>query len=473
VFRAFRLSLRALAALALTAQAACEARLDVDAPTPSMMADTDTLPSLPTSTLDIPLTLDLSPVVASLENAVPKKFGNIAERKAVSNKRVHIAFEAVRDPFSVSLTGRTATINGVVRYKGRGWYNPRIGPEISSSCGINDLEPRARIALASDLSITPDWRLRGKSRISRVVPYSEERRDQCRVTVFKIDVTDRVINATKDALEKQRPMIDKKISSINLRPRFENYWHLLQQPIRLTDSVWLLIRPSAVRMGETVGVKRTLVTALGFSASPIVVTGSRPTVMLTSLPPLNPAAVGNGLHILMEGVIGYDLATSLLEKHIVGKKIERGGQKLEIKNARLFGIGGEKVAMEVQFKGNASGRIFLVGTPRYDPATNELYVPDLDYDAGTNALLVRGLEWVKHNDIRDFIRANARWSVGNVMQTAKEQLAKGLNRDLARGVQLAAEVKQVQGLSVNARRTAIRLRAQADANARLTIKQGP
>jgi hypothetical protein len=172
-------------------------------------------------------------------------------------------------------------------------------------------------------------------------------------------------------------------------------------------------------------------------------------------------------------VIGYDLATSLLEKHIVGKKVERGGQKLEIKDARLFGIGGEKVAMEVQFKGNASGRIFLVGTPRYDPGTNELYVPDLDYDAGTNALLVRGLEWVKHDDIRDFIRANARWSVGNVMQSAKEQLAKGLNRDLAPGVQLAADVKQVQGLSVHARRTAIRLRAQADANAQLTIKQGP
>jgi hypothetical protein len=207
-------------------------------------------------------------------------------------------------------------------------------------------------------------------------------------------------------------------------------------------------------MGETVGVKRTLVTALGFSASPIVVTGKRPTVMLTSLPPLNPAAVGNGLHILMEGVIGYDLATDLLEKHIVGKTFERGGQKLEISQARLFGIGSEKVALELRFKGNVKGRIFLVGTPRYDPGTNELYVPDLDYDAGTNALLVRGLEWVKHNDVRDFIRANARWSVGNVMQTAKEQLAKGLNRELAKGVLLAADVNQVQGLSVHARRTA-------------------
>jgi hypothetical protein len=472
VLRAFRISGKSLPVLALISVAACEARLDVDAPPPSMMADSDTLPSLPTSTLDIPLTLDLSPVVVSLEKSIPRKFGDIAERKTVSNKRVHIAFEAVRDPFNVSLSGQTATIAGVVHYKGRGWYKPPIGPEISSSCGISDEEPRARIAIASDLSITPSWRLRGKSRVARVVPYTDTRRDQCRVTMLRIDVTDRVIKATKEALEKQRPMIDKKISAIDLRPRFENYWHLLEQPIRLTDSVWLLIRPSAVRLGQTVGVKRTLVTALGFSASPIVVTGPRPVVVLTSLPSLNSAAVGNGLHILLEGIVRYDLATDLLRKHILGKTFERGGQKLEVKDARLFGIGDEKLALELRFKGNASGRIFLVGTPRYDPSTNELYVPDLDYDAGTNALLVQGLEWVKHNDVRDFIRANARWSVGDVMETGKKQLEKGLNRELARGVQLTADVRQVQGLSVHARRTAIRLRAQADANARLTVKQG-
>ena len=80
-----------------------------------------------------------------------------------------------------------------------------------------------------------------------------------------------------------------------------------------------------------------------------------------------------------------------------------------------------------------------------------------------------GIEWLKHDDVRDFFRQQARWSIGDVMQTGEEQLEKGLNRELAKGVRLEADVKQVQGLSVHARRTAIRLRAQADANARLTV----
>lgn len=463
--------LRAPALLALTViLAACDAKLDVNAPAPAMMADIDTLPTLPTSTLDIPLTYDLTPVVRALEGAVPRKFGDIDERKQLSNKRMQIAFEATRDPFTVSLDGETARISAVIHYKGRGFYNPRVGPNISSSCGINDERPRARITLVSNLTITPEWKLRGRTRIASVAPYSEERRDQCRVTAFKIDVTERVINATKEQLEKQRPLIDRRIASLDIRSRFENWWHLLEQPIQLTDSVWLLIRPSAVRMGQNVGVRRTLVTALGFSASPVVVSGPRPVVQPTPLPPLHPAAVGDGLHILLEGVIGYDLASDLLRKHFRGRKLQRAGQTFEVKDVRLYGIGGGRLALELRFGGDVKGIVYLVGTPRYDPGTNEIFVPDLDYDVGSKNLLVSGVEWVKHDEVRDFIRSQARWSVGDVMQTGRAQLEMGLNRELAPGVRLAAEVKQVQGLAVHARRTAIRLRAQADANARLTVK---
>jgi uncharacterized protein DUF4403 len=470
--RTFRIAARVSLSFVAASLAACDAKLDVDAPAPAMMADTDTLPSLPSSTLDIPLTYDLSPVVAALEKAVPKKFGDITQRKQLKNPRMAVAFEATRDPFSVSLNGQTAYISAVVHYEGQGFYKPPVVREVSGSCGLEGVKPRAKITIASDIRISPDWHLKGKTRVADVEPYSSDTRDQCRVTVFNINVTDRVIEATKTALEAKRPMIDQKIGSLDIRSRFEGWWHLLERPIPLTDSVWLTINPSAVRMGENVGVKKTLVTALGFSASPQVVTGKKPPVVETPLPPLYPAAVGNGLHILLEGVVGYDVASDLLRKHLVGKKFDKAGRTFVVKDVRMFGIGGGKLALEVQFKGGASGKVYLVGTPRYDAATNELFVPDLDYDVGSANLLVSGVEWLKHDDVRDFIRSQARWSIGNVMDLGKEQIVKGLNRDLAPGVHLAAAVQQVQGISVHPRRASIRLRAQADAIAKLTVKQG-
>jgi hypothetical protein len=452
---------------------ACERKLDIDAPAPRVTADTDTLPSLPTSTLDIPLTYDLSPVVKALNEAVPTKFGDIAERHEVKGQpRMHVAFEATRDPFRVSLDGQTAHLTAIIHYAGKGWYKPPVVGEVSGSCGIGGERPRLQIEVTSPLRITPQWQLRGKTRIGDIAPPTQANRDKCRVTVFNINVTGRVTDATREILESKRSMIDQKIASVDIRKRFEDWWHLLQQPIPLTDSVWLLINPSAVRMGETVGVKRTLVTALGFSASPRVTTGAKPQAVFTALPQLYPAAVGDGLHILLEGVLGYALATQLVEKALVGKIVEGKGQTLVVKDVRLFGIGGGKLALELDFRGTVSGRIYFIGTPRYNPKTNELFVPDLEYDAGSANLLVRGFEWVKHDDVRDYFRDHARWSVGDIMAKGREQLTKGLNRDLATGVKLTADVKEVQALSVRARKSAIHLRARADANARLTVRQG-
>jgi hypothetical protein len=173
----------------------------------------------------------------------------------------------------------------------------------------------------------------------------------------------------------------------------------------------------------------------------------------------------------MEGIVDYSLATRLLEKALVGKIVEGKGQTLVVRHVRLFGIGGGRLALELEFRGTVAGRIYFIGTPKYNPATNELFVPDLDYDAGSANLLVSGFEWLKHDEVRDYFRKNARWSVGDIVKQGTAQLEKGLNRELAPGVKLSAEVKKVEPLSVNARRAAIRVRARADANARLTVKQ--
>jgi uncharacterized protein DUF4403 len=460
-------------ALFLLAASACEPSLDVSAPPPAMMADTDTLSALPSSTLDIPLTYDLTPVVRALENAVDKKFGDINERHAIpGHSRVQVAFEGVRDPFQVSLDGQTARLTTVIHYKGRGWYDAPLVPEVSTSCGLGAVQPRARIEIAAPLRITPDWHLRARTRIEKVGAASTEARDQCKVTVFKVDVTPRVTDAARKVLEGKRALVDERIAALNIRPRFEEWWHLLQQPLRLTDSVWLVINPTAVRMGQTVGVRRMLVTALGFSASPRIVTGVRPQPVVTPLPKLYPAAVGSGLHILIEGFIDYDLATRLLEKEIVGKKVTKAGKTIEVRSVRLFGIGGGRVALELRFRGAANGLVYFVGTPRYDPTTNHLYVPDLEYDVGSANLLVSGFDWLKHGDVRDEIRSRARWPVGGIVKEGRDQLEKGLNRELAPGVNLVAVVDSVRGIAVHARRTNIRMQAQADANARLTVKQG-
>ena len=136
--------------------------------------------------------------------------------------------------------------------------------------------PRVSVAIATTLRMTPDWGLRGKSEVTSVTPFSSERRDQCKVTIFNIDVTDRVVAAARSELEKRLIQLDEKIAAVDVRSRIDNWWRLLERPIRLSDSVWLLLEPREVHLGPIGGSARVLSLDVGLMGEPHVVTGPRP-----------------------------------------------------------------------------------------------------------------------------------------------------------------------------------------------------
>ena len=85
--------------------------------------------------------------------------------------------------------------------------------------------------------------------MTRVAPYSSEDRDKCTVTVFGIDVTDRVMEATRDKLQRELRTLDRALATVQTRDRFERWWRDISRPIRLADSIYLTINPSKVQLG--------------------------------------------------------------------------------------------------------------------------------------------------------------------------------------------------------------------------------
>jgi hypothetical protein len=468
----------AAAMVLLAMSLACGQASTVDAPAPTPVVDTgvDSLPTLPPSLVDAPITYDLSPALAALESAVPRKFGDInARRRSTTNRRVNTAFAAEREPFQVRFDGGTVRVRTVLEYQGKGWYNAPLSGDLFGSCGMGVTRPRAVVELATTLRMTPDWRLRGKSEITRVEPFSTDKRDQCKVTVFKIDVTDRVVTAARSELEKRAVALDQKIASVDVRSPMERWWRVLQRPIRLSDSVWLLLQPKGVHLGPITGSARTVSLDVGLSGEPRVVTGPRPADGTAGLPPLERAKKKHdqALHVLLEGELSYDLANSILRKNVVGKRIRRGARWVTLRDARLSGIGGGRVSLAVRFDGAASGLVYLVGTPRYDPETRQLYVPDLAYDVSSADLLVRGLEFMRRGDVQNLLRTRARFPVADLVEQARERLERGMNRQLGQNATLVAKVATGDVLAVRATATGILVRAAANGNARLEVNRIP
>lgn len=423
-----------------------------------------TLPPIDPSVVDAPISYALEPMLTALEKAVPRQFGSMEKRITTpNNKRQSFAYAATRTPFDIAFDGKILTLSTIVSYEGRGWYDPFIGPDVSASCGTDGTRPRVRIVIATALDVSREWKIVSKSRVRSVQPLSETQRDQCRVTLLKIDVTDKVVSALRPQLGARLPDVDRRIGAFDLRTRVERWYNLLNKSIRVKDSLWLVLAPDQVRLGGLRLEDSALVADVRLFAHPLLVSGPRPAPITTTLPPLEHAvrAVGDSSHLLLEGLLGYDVATALLSKELVGRKFSRFGRRIEIRQVRFFPLNDGRVALAVSVTGSMSGDAYFVGTPQLDTASRTLRVPDLDFDVATSDALVRGLAWLKKGDMVTELRRRATVPMEPIVEETRARIENALNRDLADGVRLTGKVQTGRLLDVVAEPQWLVVRAEA------------
>jgi hypothetical protein len=465
-----------IAAVGLYVRYRLSVPLVLDAPPPSVVADTlDTEPAATASTIDVLVTYNLGTAVDSLEAAVPRTYGDVEHKLPIANTRhANYAYAVRRSPFHVSVSGQTLSISADVEYQGKVWYRPPIGPELSAGCGTGD-EPRPRVhaTLACTAELTPHWQLRTQTHVLRLEPFSDDPRDRCRLTMLRIDVTDRVIEETRRMLEQSLQKFDRAVEHWPVRARFVGAWAQLQHPIPLANGVYLEINPYAAELGSVGAEGDTVMARLRMIASPRVV-DSVPVRRSLPLPPLQTAGnIGNGAHVVVEASFTYPVATALLRRALAGKALEQGGHRIQIRDVRLAGIGGGRVALSVTLAGRAQGRLYFTGTPSLDPVRHEISVPDLEFDVGTAQMLMRGYAWLKGVDIRDFLRERARLPESQAVGRLRGLAESAINRTLAPGVTLSGRFHDARATSVRATSREIRLRAVADAEFKLAIDRAP
>ncbi len=463
---------RTLGTLLILLAAGCKSESDVLAPPPDRLraAPAELPPALPPTVVNMPLLIDLNIAADVMEQELPRRLGNINQRISIpGKKRGAFAYEITRSPFAINVRGDTFQIAATIRYQGRGWYDPPIGPDVSGSCGTAGKEPRARVAISIRPEINRDWQLVAQPKLSYLGPLTKTERDQCEVTFLKIDVTGKVLAAARGAIRGQFPKLAAKLKTMDVKGEVEKVWNEIQKPIRLADSVWLLLRPEGVRLGQLAGTREMLGGTIGIVARPKIETGPKPSVALIPLPALEPPAGETGLDLLTEGRFDYLLINSSLSKALAGKTIKVPGGTVEIKEVAAYGIGGGRLALGVRFGGTSSGQIYFVGTPKYDELTGRIEVPDLDYDASTTPLLVKSLAWLKADQIRDFLRAKATFPSAETMERLSTLAAKGMNRELVPGVFLSTSLNKTQILRLLPRSDALYLQAHATGQAALYV----
>jgi hypothetical protein len=436
---------------------------DVGAPPPAAVS---------LSRFSVPLEYDVTAVLRLVEQAVPRTFGSMDSVRSMNDDpRKHYAFEATRGPFTAFALGREMHLRATIAYQARGYYKPRLGPTLSAGCGNAKERPRLIVELATPLSLTSDWHLVSHARLVTIKPASTEGRDRCDVGILHTDVTDRVVGAAQSALTAKLRDIDRKVGTVSLSGHVAQWWQMLNRPIRLTDSVWLMLHPERLRMGRVSGQAHVLTVPVSLDARPRIVTGTLTDTTYSPPPPLAKDTVGDGFDIEMDGLVDYGTATRAITAALGRRTFTRANRTVTVQDVSVLPASRGRLLLSLSFVGDASGRLRLVGTPRYDARRGEASVPDLDFDLDTDDKIVSGYAWLRSDDLRATIREKAHVPVRPVLEKGRALLMSGLNRKLGDAVTIAAEVDSVGVKGLYVTRDGLVVRADASGRAWVSVQQ--
>ncbi len=467
-----------------------ERGMRVEPPAPGPGAEVRALPELAPSQFNLTLVYRAGSLVDQLEANVPMRLGDVDVRhEHPTIPGLGYAFEAEREPFQFSVTDDTLRLSTVLRYQGRGWYDPPFLSEVAGACParamglpapprggpLPDLRPRARVTLSTPLHLDSDWTLGTEIDVAVLEPLSGGERDRCRMTQFQVDLTDWLMLLAREMLEDLTSELDRQVAEVDVRQALEEHWLELHQPLPVADGFWLELDPEGVRRGQLrIGSERgevpVLHLPLELQVRPRLTTSPPPPQDLSVLPELAEGPVdGERFRIVAESRLSYAVLSDLLAAELQGRQFSQRGRTVRIQEVEVRGLGDGRLLMELDVEGDVRGRLFLVGTPVYDPEANEIHLPDLEVHVATRNLLAQVAAWALRTGLVGDLRTRTRWPLQETLSQVALVVGTSLDRQLGPDAWLFGKVAELEVNALQAARDVLVVRVEVEGSARLEL----
>lgn len=451
-----------LALLACLLLAACSRGKKLDIPPADISTEELEAPAahpLTPSYVSSPIVFDLRPVLQELEAAVPHHMGSVEKDKRIrvsGTPAVWVAPELRRGAFEFAFADNGLTVATTIRYRAMAWT--RL---FHVSCGMGDTMPRMRVKLSMHYDLSRDWHLRTRSKVLELDPVTEGERDQCEISGAKVNVTSKIAGVAHGAVDGALQKLDAKLATVSVRKPVEKIWLEIQKPISLLNrQLWLVINPREISLGPITATDSTLVARLDLLAAPEIRSGARPIPDSLPLPLLGrTSATTDTADVRMEGLLTWEAADSILSRKVVGKTIGTGWKRVTIDALEARSAGRGRILLDVTISGAAHGTLHVIGTPSYDPATDEISMPDLAFDVNSTGYLGQAAVWLVNGPFLDEVRDMARIKASVLMDELVRIVTKEVNRSLTEGVDLRGSLSGATVLDVHASRLGLVARA--------------
>ena len=493
---------RSLAAVALLLSVTgCLAKVyDVRPPSPQeLRAISNPLPPTPESTITIPVQLDLSAFLDTVNNetVVPKKFDHwgsyIKNPKSTDYKYYAERDELVIDPSSSYQANGTPQGTAL-----RDWwkgvepsgsrlslsapFRAKIGTSAHGHCGEGS-EGLRRGALNSNLAIglSPQYGM-----TASVNSVTASFVDPCKLGGVEAEVTQEVKTQLTERVKIGLSQATSRLTTTTVKPQMEEVWNALRKPIPLEADSWLLLNVDKVKHSGFSVSGHTADDVMHVMAKPVIVVGTEPPPTAAALPLFESQAgstedygtvsralanrlMSTGFHVVADAPLNYEELSKSLTSRLRGRRVEQDGNLVNIVAAWIYGNGGNQVVLRIDIAGDANGHLYMVGTPETNLLTQTVYIGGLQYDRATEVLLGKTANWILRTSLRELVASEAVLGVSQATDRVRTMLTKALDRTMSPTVSIHGTIDSVQGIGVFADMKALHVRTMMDGTLDVTV----
>jgi hypothetical protein len=408
------------------------------------------IPTVPSSDVGFPFTLDLSEVQKAANASRIFTHGDLLIENR-TDKSLQFGIDKTGD---VTLNAEGSNLSALLRihYKiqanvpGSGWVG----------CGW-DIPNNGKLVFESNFSWNPDWSITSSMRGHL------ELDDPCDLTRLGLNVSETLAFHVKFYLLQVASNIDQEVhlETSQFLPEAQAIWSAIQAPTHLFSDVWLTLNPSRFQILKVGGEGLNEKAFFSLTVSPIVYL-SRPHPPSVTLPSLEKAPVGTtdeGLNINLISKIKYSEAAGLLKNALLNKTFSIEGHEVTVTRLSLY-PSNDKIVLKIDIHvldslsgKKAENSVYLWGTPTYIPQIpgdlmDSMTIPDLDFTSVTHSTLSQMWPWLFHGDFLLAVKPLMVFPLDRNFEEMSKTINSALNRDLISSVKISGDLQPLKILGV-------------------------
>ena len=413
------------------------------------------LDSLPSSEINIPIQVNLKPIYTMAEKSVDTVFTSPGYPDDWVQDGCDTRFKYIfrRSPLQMKVSGMSMNLGFTGYYKIIGSSRACVSGTVISPwtpacrCGFgSEGERRVNVSFTNSLSIQPDFKV--KLAIKRNEP---QPLDKCEVCFWGQDITKQVMKGLTTELDASKKDLDKKYGTVDLKSRFQQVWNQLNSVYNVAGLGWLKINPQKIRINNMFAFNDSLNIYLGLSAKPVI-SFEKPLEQHSTVPNIGTFSREPGFSIFLDAILNYDSLSAIMNENLAGKKFDfKKGfikKKFIIDECKVYGGGFEKMIIKIKFSGTNDGVVYLVGKPVYNKDKRTIEIADVDFDIKSKNILLGSADWLFDKKITKEISKNARFELGNYIDSAKTSINQQLNQEWMKGIRSYGAIKDISLIGI-------------------------